>query len=284
MCSGSERYEKIKNGRTMLKCICAECGVTKTKFVKNRGKLIEPSQDGGSFFDMYNSHSLGEMALKGALNTGIFAARKGLAKAVKSNVAKRKVKNVASKYIDQALDSFMGDVSKKIDPGKIGSGYDYDMRMYAGDRVDDPTNPLYQRGDGIDIHKLIGKLPTPKGGWTLPGHRYTGPYNDLDSQVKYDPVTGEILEIYDRPTGRTDEVSMRHDVDYSVCKDDRKCKNEADRKMVKALDNVPYHERQWGHWLARNMINTKQTLGLGVKQRKTKNGKGRRVRKTGKKN
>jgi len=47
-------------------------------------------------------------------------------------------------------------------------------------------------------------------------------------------------------------------------------KNEADRKMVKALDNVPYNERQWGHWLARNMINTKQKLGLGVKQRKTK--------------
>ena len=56
--------------------------------------------------------------------------------------------------------------------------------------------------------------------------------------------------------------------------------------MVKALDSVPYNERQWGHWLARNMINTKQKLGLGlsVKQRKTKNGKGRRVKKTGKKN
>ena len=35
-------------------------------------------------------------------------------------------------------------------------------------------------------------------------------------------------------------------------------------KMVKALDKVPYNQRQWGHWLARNMINTKQKLGLGV--------------------
>ena len=34
---------------------------------------------------------------------------------------------------------------------------------------------------------------------------------------------------------------MQHDVDYSVSKDDRKCKNKADRKMVKALDNVPYN-------------------------------------------
>ena len=29
--------EKAKNGRMMLKCTCSECGITKTKFVKNRG-------------------------------------------------------------------------------------------------------------------------------------------------------------------------------------------------------------------------------------------------------
>ena len=146
-------------------------------------------------------------------------------------------------------------------------------------------NVKHYKGSGVDIHKMIGKLPKPKGGFTLPGHKYTGPYNDLDSQVKYDLVTGEILEIYDAPTGKTDAIAMQHDVDYSVCKDDKKCKNKADRKMVKALDSVPYNERQWGHWLARNMINMKQKLGLGVKQRKTKNGKGRRVKKkNGKKN
>ena len=33
---GSERYELAKNGRTMLKCTCAECGITKTKFVKRQ--------------------------------------------------------------------------------------------------------------------------------------------------------------------------------------------------------------------------------------------------------
>ena len=34
-----------------------------------------------------------------------------------------------------------------------------------------------KKGGNIDIHKLIGKLPKPKRGWTLPGHKYTGPYN-----------------------------------------------------------------------------------------------------------
>ena len=46
--------------------------------------------------------------------------------------------------------------------------------------------------------------------------------------------------------------------------------------MVQALDNVPYNERQWGHWLARNVINTKQKIGLGLRP---KNVKSHRVKK-----
>ena len=56
-------------------------------------------------------------------------------------------------------------------------------------------NINHYRGDAVDLHKMIGKLLKPKSGWTLPGHIYTGPYNDLDSQVKYDPKTDEKLEI-----------------------------------------------------------------------------------------
>ena len=201
--------------------------------------------------------------MKGLLNTGIYGARKGLAKAAKSDAAKRTVKKMASKYIDQALDSFMGDVSKKLDPDKIGGS--------------------------VNIHNAILKV-APKKGFVMPGHRYTGPGNLLDKQLKYDPNTGEILEIYEQPTGKTDTISMQHDVDYSVCGnkpkgDQVKCKNEADRKMVKALDAVPWRERQWGHTVARNAIAAKAKLGLGLKQRKTKNVKSRRVKKkTGKKN
>ena len=125
-------------------------------------------------------------------------------------------------------------------------------------------NIRHYRGGAVDIHKQIGKLPKPKGGWTLPGHKYTGPYNDLENQLRYNPKTGEILEIYDQPSGPTDAVAMQHDVDYSVCGDDRKCKNKADRKMVKSLDAIPWKERQWGHTLARTIINTKQKLGMGT--------------------
>ena len=149
------------------------------------------------------------------------------------------------------------------------------MRIYAGNRVDDPTNPLYERGvnptpqsgQGFDLHKAIGKLPKPKKGWTLPGHNYTGPYNPLDKQLSYDPQTGKILKIYQQPTGATDAVSMQHDVDYAVCagkKNEKGCKHEADKKMVKALDAIPKNKRQWGHAAARNAIASKRKVGLGV--------------------
>ena len=37
---GSERYEMAKNGRLMLKCICSECFITKSKFVKQSGNEL----------------------------------------------------------------------------------------------------------------------------------------------------------------------------------------------------------------------------------------------------
>ena len=107
----------------------------------------------------------------------------------------------------------------------------------------------------------------------MPGHKYTGPYNDLENPVWHDKDPGEIIHVFDKPTGRIDAVAMQHDVDYSVCGDNKKCKHKADRKMVKSLDAIPYSERQWGHWLARNVVNTKQKIGLGLK------GKCRRVKK-----
>ena len=194
-------------------------------------------------------------SVKGLFNLG----RAGAAKAVKSDIAKQKIKEVANKYLDQALDRFTSDLSKKLDP------------MHSG--------------GAIDIHKAILKV-APKKGFVMPGHRYTGPGNPLEQQLMYDPNTGQILEIYQQPTGKTDAVSMQHDVDYSVCankpkSNQVKCKNDADRKMVKALDAIPWKDRQWGHAVARNAIAAKSKLGMGAK---SKNVKSRRVKKTGKKN
>ena len=202
----------------------------------------------------------GEALLKSATKGLFNLGRKGASEAIKSNLVKRRIKETANKYLDQALDSFTSDISKKLDP--------------------------FHKGSGIDIHKAILKV-APKKGFVMPGHRYTGPGNPLEQQLRYDPNTGQILGIYQQPTGKTDAVSMQHDVDYSVCgnkpkSNQVKCKNDADRKMVKDLDAIPWKERQWGHAVARNAIAAKSKLGMGVK--KPKNVKSRRVKKTGKKN
>ena len=125
--------------------------------------------------------------------------------------------------------------------------------------VHKPAFTLPGFGRGIDIHKQIGKLPKPKGEWTLPGHKFTGPYNDLENQVRYNPETGEILELYGKPTGRTDAIAMQHDVDYSVC-GDKKCKHKADWKMVKSLDAIPYKDGQWDTgWLEMTSTQTRNS-------------------------
>ena len=39
---GSETYATARNGRRMMKCKCAECGITKTRFVKGTtGKVTK---------------------------------------------------------------------------------------------------------------------------------------------------------------------------------------------------------------------------------------------------
>ena len=200
---------------------------------------------------------LAEAFIKGATKGLYNLGRKGASEAVKSDYAKQKIKDAANKYLDQALDRFTSDLSKKLDPVS---------------------------GGAIDIHKAILKV-APKKGFVMPGHKYTGPGNPLEKQLRFDPNTGQILEIDQQPTGKTDAVSMQHDVDYTVCgnkpkSDQVKCKNEADRKMVKALDAIPWKDRQWGHTVARNAIAIKSKLGMGVK--KSKNGKSRRVKKIGK--
>ena len=70
----------------------------------------------------------------------------------------------------------------------------------------------------IDIHKAIGKLPIiPKRGFTLPNMNYCGLYNPLEKQVIYDQK-GNILKYIQKPTGKTDEICSRHDIDYSLTK------------------------------------------------------------------
>ena len=133
-------------------------------------------------------------------------------------------------------------------------------------------------GGNIDIHKMIGKLPKPKGGWTPGNYKYMGLYNPLENQLEYDKNTGKVTKWHVQPYNKVDEIAAHHDICYDMGKN----KGECDRKMIKLLDEIPYSQMpKWGQ-TARFLIDTKQKLGLGVK--KPKNVKSRRVKKTGKKN
>ena len=120
----------------------------------------------------------------------------------------------------------------------------------------------YSSGGSFDIHKLIGKLPRPKSGFTPGNYKYMGPYNPLNKQLKYDPNTGKVLEWYVKPYNKVDEIAAHHDICYQM----GKSKNECDQKMVNDLDKIPYGEMpKWGQ-TARFIINAKKKLGLGVKK------------------
>ena len=47
---GSEQYVKTKNGRNAMKCKCAECGITKFRFVKGSSGNTKAKKGKGLLF------------------------------------------------------------------------------------------------------------------------------------------------------------------------------------------------------------------------------------------
>ena len=230
-----------------------------------------PSQVGGERSGGMSLFDLGSYAGKAgkkAAEMGRFFASEWL----REPGAQKMIINKATPFLQSGIDQ----LSTAIRPKKayLTNRKDLDGSGATQGGLINPIDLLYgfnyapwTRGGAFDIHKALGKLPKPQRGFTLPGHNYTGPYNPLEDQLRFDPTTGEILEFYQLPTGKSDAVAAQHDVDYSVCENEenpRRCKNKADRKMVKSMDSIPWKERQWGHALARNVIDVKQKLGLGL--------------------
>ena len=111
-----------------------------------------------------------------------------------------------------------------------------------------------------DIHALLEKNPiTKKMLQPKFGYKYLGPYNNLDRQMLYDKQSGDILKYYDKPKHILDKIGSKHDTCYSVGKN----KNDCDRIMVNEIDNIPYKQRPWGTFAIKQIINTKQKLGMG---------------------
>ena len=112
----------------------------------------------------------------------------------------------------------------------------------------------------IDLHALLEKNPITKS-MLKPkfGYKYLGPDNDLENQLLYDKNNGDIYTYYDKPKSLLDKIASRHDTCYAIGKN----KNDCDRIMVNEIDDIRYKERPWGTYAIKQIINTKQKLGMG---------------------
>ena len=131
----------------------------------------------------------------------------------------------------------------------------------------------------VDIHKVITSNPITKSIMSPWGsnskansirgklfNKYTGPGNDLSKQVKFDPQTGKIIQIYDQPSSSNDRCSMHHDIAYTIAqntginnKDVKNKKLEADEKWLQC-----FKPRSPWDIAAYTAIKSKKTLGLGI--------------------
>ena len=114
----------------------------------------------------------------------------------------------------------------------------------------------------IDIHSLLEKNPiTKKMLQPKFGYKYLGPYNGpLEKQMLYDKQSGQIYKYHDKAKNILDRIASRHDIFYEL---KPKNKGYCDRVMVKEIDNIPYKDRPWGTFAIKQIINTKQKLGMG---------------------
>ena len=114
----------------------------------------------------------------------------------------------------------------------------------------------------VDIHSLLEKNPVTKA-MLKPkfGYKYLGPYNGpLEKQMLYDKKTCDIYKYYDKPKNVLDKIASKYDICYEL---KPKNKGLCDRIMVKEIDNVPYKDRPFGTFAIKQIINTKQKLGMG---------------------
>ena len=72
---------------------------------------------------------------------------------------------------------------------------------------------------------------------------------------------GNIIKYIQKPTGKTDEICAKHDIDYQLSKNINE-KHKADKRMINSINKLLYKDKRWGTFLVKNIVNTKQKLGM----------------------
>lgn len=102
--TGSETFVITKNGRNAMKCQCAECGITKFRFLSQK-EIIEGDMNvsrpiQGSGFDELIVKGLAAGA-KGLVNLG----KRGVSQAIKSDAVRDRIKSIGRRYLDDFVDT-----------------------------------------------------------------------------------------------------------------------------------------------------------------------------------
>ncbi len=104
-----------------------------------------------------------------------------------------------------------------------------------------------QRGRGVDIQKWLGKTGME---FHWPGYEFMGPGTHLKKR----------LARGDKGINRLDKIARIHDIDYSRSKNLRD-KWAADKKMVKAIENLPGRKTPT-EFIVKNIMKVKRRLKL----------------------
>lgn len=132
----------------------------------------------------------------------------------------------------------------------------YDVHLYLNgfyDSINENIN--YKIGNGLDIVKLINKLPFQ---FHLPGHNYTGPGTNLELNI----------EKQKKPINKLDSNAMTHDIKYNEYKD-LESRHDADKVLgdnaMEIVTNSDSSLKEKAEGLLVNgMMNVKKMIGMGV--------------------
>ena len=110
--------------------------------------------------------------------------------------------------------------------------------------------------------KFSDKIGIPLKNWHLPGHKFTGPFTELDKRLDANdnPLPGY------EPFNQIDEIAMKHDICYRDSDLMGATRKECDKKMLNNLDSIKTKgiREKIDYALVKPVIWIKHKLGLGL--------------------
>ena len=178
-----------------------------------------------------------------------------------NSINPRKIRSKNGRLLEQSICQICGKNKSKFIKDTQSGG--------ALARRKGPSTTDNRKGRGVDIQKHLSKLGelhmrTPTG----KKYNYCGPGTKLEERLaSNDPK-------YRDPINNLDSICQKHDIDYSNAKS-LADKHKADDLMLKRISEIPFKNRPWGTSGVQALIASKRKIGMGMKKKKSKNGKRR---------